>query len=185
MILGPAALALTGDWTGYGAALLCAGLWSGYSVLSRYVGDAPTDSVAGFCLGAAALAGLCHLALEETVPPRDALAWASVLGLGLGPVGAAFYVWDIGCKRGDLQLLGVLAYAAPLLSTLILVVAGFARESDPVLLGGAALMIIAGSLIAARASIGRSAAGSRSGSGTGAGAAETSDHPRAAASDNA
>ncbi len=155
VILGPAAFALTGDWKGYGAAILCAALWSGYSVLSRYVGDAPTDSVAGFCLGTAALAGLCHLLLEETVWPAGALEWASVIGLGLGPVGAAFYVWDIGCKRGDLQLLGVLAYAAPLLSTLILVVAGVANRSDPTMLGVASLLIVIGSLIAARASIKR------------------------------
>jgi drug/metabolite transporter (DMT)-like permease len=33
-------------------------------------------------------------------------------------VGLAFYVWDIGVKRGDIQFLGVASYAAPLLSTL-------------------------------------------------------------------
>ena len=48
------------------------------------------------------------------------------LGLGVGPVGLAFYVWDFVVKRGDIRLLGVAAYAAPVLSTLILVAAGFA-----------------------------------------------------------
>jgi hypothetical protein len=33
----------------------------------------------------------------------------------------AFYLWDIGVKRGDIRLLGVGSYAAPVLSTLILV----------------------------------------------------------------
>ncbi|MGF1551736.1 MAG: DMT family transporter [Paracoccaceae bacterium] len=114
---------------GYAAAIACALIWSGYSVLSRVVGEAPTDSVAGFCLVVAGLAALAHLALEATVWPEDALGWAAVLGLGLGPVGAAFYAWDHGCKRGDLQLLGVSAYAAPVLSTAALVAAGVAAPS--------------------------------------------------------
>ncbi len=42
----------------------------------------------------------------------------------LGPVGLAFYVWDIGVKQGDIQLLGTSSYAAPLLSTLLLVLVG-------------------------------------------------------------
>ena len=57
---------------------------------------------------------------------RDAAQWAAIVGLGLGPVGLAFYVWDFGVKHGDIRLLGVAAYAAPVLSTLILVAAGFA-----------------------------------------------------------
>ena len=42
------------------------------------------------------------------------------------PVGAAFYVWDHGVKHGDIQLLGAASYLGPLLSTLILILAGFA-----------------------------------------------------------
>ncbi|MEM7526760.1 MAG: DMT family transporter [Pseudomonadota bacterium] len=132
---------------GYGAALLCALIWSGYSVLSRVVGDAPTASVAGFCLVVALLSTLAHLALEETVWPSTALGWAAVLGLGLGPVGAAFYAWDVGCKRGDIQLLGVSAYAAPLLSTLVLVLAGIAEPGWR--LAVAATLITAGAGLAA------------------------------------
>jgi drug/metabolite transporter (DMT)-like permease len=56
------------------------------------------------------------------------MGWAAVLALGIGPVGAAFFTWDIGMKRGDIQLLGVASYAAPLLSTLALVMAGIARS---------------------------------------------------------
>ena len=47
--------------------------------------------------------------------------WLAVLGLGLMPVGAAFYAWDIGVKRGNIQVLGAASYAAPLLSTLVLI----------------------------------------------------------------
>lgn len=136
---------------GYGLALLCALTWSAYSVGSRLMGSAPTSSVAVFCLAAAVLSGALHLAVEETVWPQGILSWAATIGLGLGPVGLAFYIWDIGVKRGDIQLLGTSAYAAPLLSTLVLVVAGAATPNWS--LGLAALLITGGAFVAARASL--------------------------------
>lgn len=136
---------------GYLLALGCAVTWSGYSVLSRRLGHAPTETVAVFCLATALLSGLLHLGLEETVWPQGAGGWAATAALGLGPVGLAFYVWDIGVKRGDIQLLGVASYAAPLLSTLILVLAGIAAPSWTLAL--AALLITGGAAMAARASL--------------------------------
>ena len=47
------------------------------------------------------------------------------LALALFPVGLAFFTWDIGVKRGDIQVLGAAAYSAPLLSTLLLIAFGF------------------------------------------------------------
>jgi drug/metabolite transporter (DMT)-like permease len=70
-----------------------------------------------------------------------------VLLLGIGPVGMAFYVWDIGVKRGDIRLLGVASYAAPILSTAFLVLAGFAEASAG--LAVSALLISGGGLVAA------------------------------------
>ncbi|MDG1169892.1 MAG: EamA family transporter [Sulfitobacter sp.] len=136
---------------GYGLAFLCALTWSSYSVLSRLVGDAPTATVGVFCLATAALSLPLHLVFEETVFPVTALGWASVVGLGLGPVGLAFFVWDIGVKQGDIQLLGTSSYAAPLLSTLVLVLAGVAAPSYSLL--WAALLITGGAVAAARASL--------------------------------
>ena len=135
---------------GYALALLCALTWSSYSVLSRLVGDAPTATVAIFCLASAALSLPLHLMFEETVLPQTTLGWLSTVGLGLGPVGLAFYVWDIGVKQGDIQLLGTTSYAAPLLSTLVLVLFGVAAPS--MTLFWAALLITGGAAIAARAS---------------------------------
>jgi drug/metabolite transporter (DMT)-like permease len=66
-------------------------------------------------------------------------------------VGAAFFTWDIGMKKGDIQLLGVASYAAPLLSTLALIAAGLA-EGKPILLL-AAVLITGGAALAARASL--------------------------------
>jgi drug/metabolite transporter (DMT)-like permease len=131
---------------GYLCAFTAAFVWAGYSVLSRRFGEVPTDAVAGFCLATAALSTLCHLAFEETVWPATTVEWLAVLALGLGPVGAAFYVWDIGMKRGDIRLLGVASYAAPVLSTLILVLAGYAEPSLTLALSCA--FIVAGALIA-------------------------------------
>jgi drug/metabolite transporter (DMT)-like permease len=140
----------SGSTLGMALAFVCALTWAAYSVLSRRLGEVPTESVTVFCLATAALSVVAHLALEETVWPVGATGWAAVLALGLGPVGAAFFTWDIGMKRGDIQLLGVGSYAAPLLSTLALVVAGIARPTWTIVL--AAVLIAAGAALAARAS---------------------------------
>ena len=135
---------------GYGLAFLCALTWSGYSLISRRLGAVPTAAVAVFCVATALLSGVAHLLVESTAWPTSAKGWASVLALGLGPVGLAFYTWDIGVKRGDIQLLGTASYAAPLLSTLILVATGVAAASLKLLL--AAALITTGALLAAWAS---------------------------------
>ncbi len=133
---------------GYALALGCAFVWSSYSVLSRFLKQAPTEAVAGFCLATALLAALCHFAFETTVVPETAAQWAAIAGLGLGPVGLAFYVWDYGVKQGDIRLLGVAAYAAPVLSTLILVLAGYAPASASLAL--ACALIVGGAVVASR-----------------------------------
>jgi len=135
---------------GYGLAMLCALTWAGYSVLSRRLGDIPTDSVAVFCLATAVLSTIAHLALETTVWPQTSIGWLSILALGLGPVGLAFYVWDVGVKRGNIQLLGVASYAAPLLSTFVLMIAGIAKPTWALLFS--AILITLGAALAARAS---------------------------------
>ncbi|MFN8444493.1 MAG: EamA family transporter [Caldilineaceae bacterium] len=130
---------------GYLAALACAFIWSIYSVLSRRLGAVPTSAVGGFCAVTAVLSLLAHLMVEETVWPSLA-QWLPILALGLGPVGLAFFTWDHGVKHGDIQTLGVLSYAAPLLSTILLVVTGQAAASW--LLGFSCLMIVGGALLA-------------------------------------
>jgi len=135
---------------GLGLAFGCAITWAVYSVASRFLGQVPTAAVTVYCLATAILSAGAHLALEQTVWPADALGWASVLALGLGPVGIAFFTWDVGMKKGDIQLLGVASYAAPLLSTLALVVAGIAPPSLILLVSAG--LIAGGAALAARAS---------------------------------
>jgi drug/metabolite transporter (DMT)-like permease len=138
---------------GYLLALGCAFTWSSYSIISRRLGTAPTETVVVFCLATALLSVPSHLLWEETVWPSTALGWLSIIGLGAGPVGLAFYTWDHGVKKGDIQLLGVASYAAPLLSTLALVFSGLADLTWQ--LGLAALLVTGGAVIAARASFRR------------------------------
>ncbi|MBP2297663.1 aromatic amino acid exporter YddG [Azospirillum picis] len=136
---------------GYAAALGSAVTWAGYSVLRRrlgQVGEAPTDAVSAFCLVTALLSLLCHLMLERTVWPETAAGWTAMLLLGLGPVGAAFFVWDFGVRHGDIRALGALSYLAPLLSTLLLVLFGLAPNSGAV--WAACALIAGGSLLASK-----------------------------------
>ncbi len=133
---------------GYGIAFLAAFFWSSYSVLSRRFKEVPTDVVTGFCLVTALLAVGAHLALEDTVWPQGTGQWLAVLGLGIGPVGLAFFVWDIGVKHGDIQVLGAASYSAPLLSTLLLVALGASPFTWVIAI--ACLLITLGATVAAK-----------------------------------
>ncbi|WP_412773469.1 aromatic amino acid exporter YddG [Nitrobacter sp.] len=133
---------------GLAAAFVAAFVWAAYSVLSRRLASVPTDAVAGFCLATAALATIAHVLTEPTVWPDSGAQWLAIAALGVGPVGLAFYVWDIGMKRGDIRVLGAAAYATPLLSTTFLIMAGFAKPTAA--LAGAAVLIAGGGLIAAK-----------------------------------
>lgn len=146
-LLGGAASVSLADWPGYLAAAGAAVTWAVYSVLSRRFGDVPSDAVGGFLLATAALSGLVHLAWETTVVPdaHEALALAA---MGALPLGAAFFAWDHGCKRGDLRSLGTLAYATPILSTLLL--AGVTGRSPDVRVWAACALVVGGAALAGR-----------------------------------
>jgi drug/metabolite transporter (DMT)-like permease len=139
---------------GFAAAFAAAFVWASYSVMSRGLRTVPTDAVAGFCAATAVLAALVHGAIEVTVRPQGLLSWLAIAALGIGPVGAAFYAWDIGMKRGDIRVLGAASYATPLLSTGLLILAGYAQPSANIAI--AAALIGGGGLIAARDMLGKS-----------------------------
>ena len=149
LFTGGRGFALAADYMpGFTAAFVAAFVWASYSVLSRRFASVPTDAVAGFCLATAALSAACHLMFETTAWPDTAVQWAAVAALGLGPVGLAFYAWDFSVKRGDIRVLGALSYAAPVLSTMFLVLAGFAEASGTLALATA--LIAGGGLLAAK-----------------------------------
>ncbi|SKA92966.1 Permease of the drug/metabolite transporter (DMT) superfamily [Thiothrix eikelboomii] len=158
-----AIIALTGCWilvgggsghfstqylVGYLAAFACAIWWAAYSVASRFVKNVPTDAVGWFCGATAVLGLICHLLFEQTVWPADYLEWLGLLGLGFGSIGISFFTWDYGVKHGNIQLLGVLSYAAPLISVVLLMLAGKAEPSLNVLIACAA--IVGGAVLASQ-----------------------------------
>ncbi|MCI0754520.1 aromatic amino acid exporter YddG [Teichococcus vastitatis] len=145
LLVGDGARFPAGAWPGLLCAAAGAVVWALYSVLARRLAAVPTEAVTGFCLAAALLAALLHLAFEHSVLPDQRQAVA-VLLLGLGPVGGAFFLWDAGMKRGDPRLLGTLAYAIPVVSTLLLLLAGEGVLDLRVAL--AALLVAGGGVLA-------------------------------------
>lgn len=131
---------------GHVLAALGAFVWASYSVLSRRFASVPSESLAITMLGCAVPAFACHLGFETTLWAPSPAEWTGVLGLGLGSIGLAFICWDVGMKQGDVALLGVASYAAPVLSTVILVIAGYAAASW--LLAVSCTLIVVGALVA-------------------------------------
>ena len=146
-LLGNGAAFPAGAALGYGLAAASAVVWALYSVLARRFSTVPPGAMAGFCAATAVLAGGLHGLTEATVAP-DARAWAAALALGAGPVGLAFVLWDRGMKRGDPRLLGTLAFATPVASTLLL--AGFGLAPFTALTVAASVLVAAGGFVAAR-----------------------------------
>jgi drug/metabolite transporter (DMT)-like permease len=128
---------------GYALAIAAAVIWSTYSLATKRVGSFPTSAIATFCLASGILALACHALLE----PRHAFARADLaplLAIGVGPMGAAFYLWDRALKRGDPRIIGTLAYLTPLLSTLLVAAAGEGRLAGT---SAAAMALIVGGAV--------------------------------------
>ena len=133
---------------GFALALGCALVWSTYSVASRVLAEVPSESIAASCLATAALALVCSLVFERWTMPADNTAWLALLGLGVGPVGAAFLLWDVGMKGGSVPLLGVLSYASPIISTGLLMLLGLAAPTWT--LAAACALMLTAAVIATR-----------------------------------
>lgn len=108
-----------GFHSGYVMALASAFVWASYSLLTRRVPAFPTAAVGGFAAASGLLSLLCHAVLEPAVvlSTHDMLLIAV---LGLGPLGGAFFLWDAAIKCGDARRIGLLAFATPILSTVLL-----------------------------------------------------------------
>lgn len=112
----------TTSWAwGYLPALGSAFIWASYSLMTTRVAPFPTAAIGGFALVSGLLSLLCHVALEPPVNlnGRD---WLLIVLMGLGPMGAAFFLWDKALKLGDPRHIGILSYLTPLLSTALLVI---------------------------------------------------------------
>ena len=155
LAIGVASTAITPrSMLGFAFAVGSAVVWACFSLLSRRVAPFSSWAIGGFALASGLLALGCHALFEAAAAWRTGDAW-KLLALGLGPMGAAFYLWDIAMKRGDPRVIGVLAYATPVLSTaLLLVVTG--RPLTPALAAATGLIVGAAMLaVAATARPGR------------------------------
>ena len=105
--------------SGYVIALASAFVWASYSLLTRRLPAFPTAAVGGFAAASGVLSLVCHALLEPAVAlsTQDLVLIAI---LGLGPLGGAFFLWDAAIKVGDTRRIGLLAFATPILSTVML-----------------------------------------------------------------
>jgi drug/metabolite transporter (DMT)-like permease len=121
-----AALAITGgqrlevipSW-GYVWAFSAAFVWASYSLMTQRVASFPTAALGLFGLVSGLLALLCH-GLLEPATVLSSSDWLYLVAMGLGPLGAAFYLWDAALKLGDARQIGVLSFLTPLGSTVLL-----------------------------------------------------------------
>jgi drug/metabolite transporter (DMT)-like permease len=148
-----------GGWSwGYLAALGSAFIWSTYSLLTRRVPPFPTAAIGlfGFLSGVLSLA--CHAVLEQQAELSGS-DWALIAVMGIGPLGAAFFLWDKALKLGDPRQIGILSYVTPLASTMLLVLVSGRQLTWNI--GAAAALIIGAAVIGTRQpQADRSAAGS-------------------------
>lgn len=152
---GGAAIAIAGGrelsgalaW-GYLPALAAAFIWATYSLMTKRVAAFPTTAIGLFGLVSGVLSLLCHVVLEPAVAlqPRD---WALLAVLGLGPLGASFFMWDKALKLGDARHIGILSYITPLASTALLIVVSGRSFSWSIAL--ATVMIISAAVMGMRA----------------------------------
>ena len=137
---------------GYLPAAGSAFIWASYSLATRRLSERgepfPTAAIGLFGLVSGLLSLACHAGLEPSasLSARDALLIAL---MGLGPLGAAFFLWDRALKGGDPRTIGVLSYLTPLASTALLTLTT-GRALTP-MLALAALMIVGAALLAVRA----------------------------------
>lgn len=153
---GGAALAMTGGarshaggfHVGYLFALGAAIAWSTYSLMTKRLSAVPTTALGTVAAVSGVLALLCHVALEPavTLTTRDVLL---LVVMGVGPLGAAFFLWDAAMKSGAAARIGLLSFLTPLLSTTVLLAMRRQWPSGHVVV--AAVLIVGAALVGARA----------------------------------
>ena len=143
---GDAGAAATSYW-GFVPALGSAFIWASFSLWTKRAAAFPTSAIGLFGLVSGALALACHALLEAPVAlsVRDGVLIALT---GLGPLGAAFFLWDMALKRGDARQIGILSYITPLASTALLMLVTGRPPSWSIAL--AAMMIISAAVLGTR-----------------------------------
>ena len=149
---GLSGLASKGFAGGYLAAAVSAFIWASYSLMGKRMSltgrGFPTAAIGLFGLVSGVLSLLCHALLESavTLSARD---WLLTVVMGLGPLGAAFFLWDAALKNGDARKIGILSYITPLASTVLLLLATGRMLTWGI--GLATVLILGAAVLASRA----------------------------------
>lgn len=118
---GAGGVSASGGWhNGYALALASAFVWASYSLWCQRVPPFPTAGIGLFALLSGLLSLACHAVLESSVVLSAQDGWL-LAAMGLGPLGAAFFLWDIALKHGDVRQIAILSYITPLASTALLI----------------------------------------------------------------
>jgi drug/metabolite transporter (DMT)-like permease len=140
-----------GAWPGYLLALGAAFTWANYSLQSKRLSlkgqGFPTAAIGLFGLVSGVFSLLCHWALEPAVS-LSTQDWVLLAVLGLGPLGASFFLWDKALKLGDARHIGILSYITPLASTTVLVL--ISGRPLTLSIGLAALLIMGAAVLGTR-----------------------------------
>ncbi len=137
-----------GGWSwGYLPALGSAFIWASYSLWTRRVPAFPTAAIGLFGVVSGLLSLACHWALEPAVT-LSVQDWILLAVMGLGPLGAAFFLWDKALKLGDARQIGILSYITPLASTVLLLLVSGRPLTGSIAL--AAALIIGAAVVGTR-----------------------------------
>lgn len=132
---------------GFLFAFFSAVIWATYSLGTKKVSHFPTAAIGVFSLVSGVLALIAHLVFEAPISlSLEQLALITLLGIG--PLGGAFYLWDMALKTGNPQRVGLISFLTPLLSTtMLLLVTG---ASLTWMLGLSAVLIIGAAFVGSR-----------------------------------
>lgn len=115
---------------GYGLALTAAFIWASYSAMLTKR-NCELGDIGWISLAVAVLSFTCHMLFEFKGFHLAQYSYAIfdifiVLLIGLGPLGSAFYLWELGLSKGKSQLLASLSFFTPVFSSALLALFGLA-----------------------------------------------------------
>ncbi len=148
ILLAPGSVSGPPAWDGYLFAFASGACWAAFSLLARRQREPLARTMPQLFAIAAACAALGHGLLETTLWSMPCELLLLVAAIGAGPYGFAFLLWDAALRRGPSTTVGTLAYAVPVLSTLLIIATGSAVAEPKLVLAAAA--VVAGCAVASR-----------------------------------
>lgn len=108
----------------YILAFISANIWALYTVLSVKFTKMPVNVLLPAIGCSAILAMLLHFSTEESTPMTISQIIYSIV-IGVGPMGAAYYLWNYGSKFGDVRVLSAISFIGHLIAVFLLIIFGY------------------------------------------------------------